>query len=180
MPFQKHEADRLVENARWIVLRDTETDGCIPLGKAGVDELNKEPSSYSLVPTRRDDRDRQLGDILGDEAIAMARLGVRAIPGRAHRPVLLGNYPAVAEPRPSLEVHRITRGVHHLLSARRRLVWPPNCSLAEHRREERIVISSGRSAPNVLHAAQFTTPRDSALPDEREHDITPATGARCA
>ena len=154
MLLDQHEASRLVEATRRIVLDDTETYGWVSLSKARVDEVNEKSSSYSLVPTRRDDCDRQFGDILCDEPVAVARLGVLAIPGRAHRSVLFGNQPIVALSRPSGEVHRVSRICHHLFSGRRRLVWAPNSGLAEHRREKGKVINSGWAALNVFHTAQ--------------------------
>src|SRR5581483_12358355 len=97
------------EAGRWIVLGDAEAQGSESLGDAGLDEVDEEPASDPLVPAGRDHCDGQFGHVLSDEAIAMVRLGIRPIPRRTHRSVLFGNQSIVALPRPSSEVHRVTR-----------------------------------------------------------------------
>ncbi len=77
------EADRLVEAARWIGFAHAETQSPVSLANTGVDEVDEEPATNPLVPTGRDDCDRQFGYIVSDETKAMARLGERPIPSRA-------------------------------------------------------------------------------------------------
>ena len=157
MLLDRDEADRLVEAARRILFAHAETQSRVSLSNAGVDEVDEEPATDPLVPTRRDDCDRQFGDILSDEAIAMARLGVRPIPSRAHRSVLFGNESIVALPRPSSEVHRVARIGEHLVGGRCRLVGTPDGGLAKHRREKGEVLSPGRATPNVFHRGQSSS-----------------------
>ena len=71
MLLELAEANRLVEPACWIVLVHAEAQSCVPLSNACLDEVDEEPSSNPLVPTRRDNSDRYLGDILGDVAVTM-------------------------------------------------------------------------------------------------------------
>ncbi len=151
------EASRLVKATRWIVLDDAETHGSVSLSNAGLDEVDEEPSSDPLVPTRGDDCNRQFGHILSDEAIAMVRRCIRPIPSRAHRSVLFGNQSIVALPWPSIQVQRVPRIGHHLLTGRCRLVRPPDCGLTKHRREKGEVLSSGRSTPNLVHPGQSSS-----------------------
>jgi len=154
MRFEQDEASRLVQAASWIVLGDAETQGSTALGNAGFDEVVEKPSPDPLVPTGGDDGNAQFGHILSDEAMAVVRLGIRPIPGRAHRAVLFGNQSAVALPLPSGEVQRIPRIGHHLLSGRCRLLRSPDCGLTKHRREKVEVLRSGRSAPKLVHERQ--------------------------
>ena len=83
MLLEMHEANRLVEATRWIVLGDAETEGSVSLIDADFDEIDEEPSADSLAPAPRDGRDRQFGNVLRDEAKAVARLREGAIPGRS-------------------------------------------------------------------------------------------------
>ena len=145
------EANRLVEATRWVVVVHTEAQSRMPLSNAGLDEADEEPSSNPLVTTRRHDSDRQFGDVLSNEAIAMVHLGVGPIPSRAQRSVLFGNQSVVALPWPPSEVHRVPRIGHHLISGRRRLVRTPDRRLAKHPREKGEVLSPGRATPNILH-----------------------------
>src|SRR5438552_19051235 len=107
MPLDQDESSRLVEATRWIVLGDAETQGSASVGNAGLYEVAEEPSSDPLVPTGGDDRNRQFGHILSDEAIAMVLLCIRAIPSHAHQSVLFCDQSIVALPRPPREIHRI-------------------------------------------------------------------------
>ena len=157
MLLDRDKASRLIEATRWILFADAETHGWVSLSNARLDEVNEEPSSNPLVPTGRDDCDRQFGDTLSDEAIAMARLGERPIPSCADRPVLFGNQSIVALPRPSSEVRRVARIGEHLLSVRCRLVGAPDCGLAQHPREKGEVPSPGRATPNVFHLGQSSS-----------------------
>ena len=86
-------------------LLHAETQRWIALAITGVDEVKQEPTTNPFVPTRRDDCDRQFGDIFGDKAVAVVRLGVRPIPSRTHWCVLFCNQSIVAWPRPSSEIH---------------------------------------------------------------------------
>ena len=104
MPLDRDEADRLVEGTRWILFGDAETQSWVSLTNARVDEVDEEPTTNPLAPSGRDDCDRQFGDVLADEAKAMARLGERPIPSRAHRALLFGNQSIVTLPRPANEV----------------------------------------------------------------------------
>jgi len=155
--LDRDEAIRRVQIARWIVLRNAETYGWVSLSNAGLDEVNEEPTSDPLVPAGRDDCDRQFGDILGDEAMAMARLRERPIPSRAQRSILFGNQSIVSLPRPSCEIHRVARIGEHLVSGRCRLVRAPDGGLAEHRREKGVVLGLGRANPNVFHLGQSSS-----------------------
>jgi len=152
--LDRDETSPLVKAARWIVLGDAETDGWVSLSNTGLDEVDEEASSDPLVATGGDDCDRQFGHILSDEAIGMVRLCIGPIPSRAHWSVLLSNQSIVALSWPSSQVQRVPRIAHHLLSGRCRLVRPPNCGFAKHRREKGEVLSSGRSTPNLVHAGQ--------------------------
>lgn len=91
-------ARRLVEATRWIVLGNTKADGRVALSDAGVDEVVQERPSYPLPAMRRDDSDGELGDLLRDEPVAVARFGVRAVPRRPDRSILLGDQAEVAGP----------------------------------------------------------------------------------
>lgn len=63
------EANRLVEATRWVVVVHAEAQSRMPLSNAGLDEADEEPSSDPLVTTRRDDSDRQFGDVLGYDGV---------------------------------------------------------------------------------------------------------------
>jgi hypothetical protein len=152
--LDRDEADRLVEATRRILFGDAETQSRVSLTHTGVDEIDEEPTADPLVPTGRDDCDRQFGDILSDEAKAVARLGERPIPSRAHRAVLFGNQSMVTLPRPSGEVPRVAGIGEHLVSGRCRLVGSPDCGLAKHRCEKGEVLRPGRATPNVFHLRQ--------------------------
>ncbi len=153
--------------ARWIRLCHAETQRWTALAFTGVDEVDHEPTANPFVPTRRDDCDRQFGDIFGDKAVAMARLGVRPIPNRAHRCVLFCNQSMIARSRPSSEVHRIARIGEHLVTGRRWLVRSPDCGLAKHLRQKGEVLGPCRPILNVPHVQQFGRrfARAKALPD---------------
>jgi hypothetical protein len=151
MLLDEHEASRLVEATRWVVLGDAETQGSASLGNASFDQAEQKPSSDPLVSTRGDDCNGQLRHILSDEAMAMSRLCIRSVPSRADRSVLFGDQSVIAMPWPSCEIHRVPRIGHHLLSGRCRLVRPPDCGLAEHRREKGEVLPSGRSTLKLVH-----------------------------
>ena len=151
MYLDRDEATRLVQAARWIVSGDAETQAWVSLSNAGLDEVNEEPPSNPLVPTGGDDRNRQFGHILSDEAIAMVRLCIRPIPSRAHRSVLFGNQSIVALPRPPREVQRVAPIGEHLVSGRCRFVGAPHGGLAKHGREKGEVVSRGWAKPYVLH-----------------------------
>jgi hypothetical protein len=155
--LDRHEADRLVEATRRIPFGHAETESRVSLANTGVDEVDEEPPANSLVSTGRDDCDRQFGDTFGDEAKAMARLGERPIPSRAHRSVLFGNQSIVTVPRPSGEVQRVAGIGEHLVSGRCRLVGAPDCGLAEHGCEKGEVLGLGRATPNVCHSRQSSS-----------------------
>src|SRR5689334_13320444 len=89
--LDRDEAARLVEAARWIVLSDAQTHGSVSLRNAGLDEVNEESPSDPLVPAGRDHCNREFGDILSDEPMAMARLSEGPIPRRANRSLSFGN-----------------------------------------------------------------------------------------
>ena len=158
MLLDRHEADRFIEGARWIVFGHAETQSRVSLTNTRVDEVDEEPTTNPLVPTGRDDCDRQFGDILGDEAKAMARLSERPKPSRTHRSVLFGNQSVVTLPRPSSEVQRVAGIGEHLVRGRCRLVGAPDCGLAKHRREKGEVLSPGPATPNVFHSGQSSRP----------------------
>ena len=158
-PLDIDEANRLVEATSRVTVVDAETEGPVSLSNARLDEVDEEPSSDPLVPTGRDDCDRQLRDILRDEAIAVARLGVGPIPSRTQRFILNGDESVVAFPRPSSELHRIARIGEHFVTARRGLVGSPDCGLAEHRRQKGEVLSPRRATSNLLHAVSQAVPR---------------------
>jgi len=124
----------------------------VPLSNAFLDEVDEEPSSNPLVPTRRDNSDRYLGDILGDVAVTMVDLGVGPAPRRAERSVVVGDQSVVTWPWPSREVQRVARIGEYLLRGRCLLVGAPNRGLAEHRGEKGAVLNFGWAASNVLHA----------------------------
>jgi hypothetical protein len=75
--LDRDEAGRLVEATRRIGLPGAETDCCVSLSDAGVDEAGEEPAPDSRVSTRSDDGDRQLRHVLAGKAVAMVRLRVR-------------------------------------------------------------------------------------------------------
>lgn len=152
--LDRDEAGRLVEATRRIGLPDAEADRCVSLSDAGVDEAGEEPVPDSLVSTRCDDGDRQLGHVLGGKAVAMVRLRLRAVPGCAHRSVVFGNQPEVARSRPADQVHLVSRISHHLVTGWCRLVRAPDGGLAQHRREERNIVNHSRAIANVFHTAQ--------------------------
>ena len=154
--FDMDKAHRLVEPARWIRFGHAETHSPVPLTNTGMDQFDEEPATDPLVPTRPDDCDGQFGDIFGDEAVAVACLGERPIPSRAHRFALFGNQSIVAWPRPSREIGRVALIGEHLVSGRRRLVRAPDCGLAEHRREKGEVLRPCRAIPNVVHLGKFS------------------------
>ncbi len=167
------EANRLVEATRWVVVVHAEAQRRMPLSNAGLDEPDEEPSSDPLVTTRRDDSDRQLGDVLSNEAIAMVHLGVGPKPSRAQRSALFGNQSVVALPRPPNEVHRVPRIGHHLASGRRRLVRSPDRRLAEHRRQEGEVLGPSRTTPHPAHLDQSSSPTQVARCEARARDRRP-------
>jgi len=154
MLLDEDEASRFVEATRRIVLGDAETQCSVSLGDAGLDEVDEKSSSDPLVPTGGDDCNGQFGHVLSDEAIAMRRLGIRAIPSRTHRSVLFGNESVVALSRPSREVQRVPRIGHHLRSGRCRLVRTPDSGLTKHRGEKGEVLRCRRSTPKLVHAGQ--------------------------
>src|SRR5262245_60706049 len=92
------EPHRFVESTCWIPRVDAETQGGDTSSDARVDEADEKGPSDSLVPTRRDDRDGQLGDVCGDEAVAVARLGEGPVPGSTHGTVLLGDHSVIPWP----------------------------------------------------------------------------------
>jgi hypothetical protein len=98
--------------------------------------------------------DRQLWDLLSDEAMAVGRLRVDPIPSRANRSVLFGNQSIVTLHRPSDEVHRVAWIGEHLVTARCRFVGTPDCGLAKHRGEKGKVLRPSRATSNVSHLAQ--------------------------
>lgn len=157
--LDRDKATRLVEAARWIVTVDAEADGSVSLSDAGLDEVSEEPPSNTFVPSSRDDRDREFGDILGYEAMTMATLSERSIPRCAQRPLLFGDESVVTLPRPPDEVHRVARIGEDLLTGRSGLVGTPNGGLAEHRREKRKVLTRCRANPNVSHWASSAVRR---------------------
>ena len=171
MGLDAHEADRLVEATRRIFAVDAETQSRVTLSNAGLDEVDEKPTTNPLVPTRHDYRDRQFRDILGDEAVAVDRLGIGPIPGCTHRPVLFGNESVVAFPRPSSEVHRVARIGEHLVGGRCRLVGTPDRGLAKHRRQKREVLRGGRATPNVCHLAQSSSNLQAGW--SRDHGSSP-------
>ena len=171
------EANRLVQVTSWVVVVHAEAQSRMPLSNAGLDELDEEPSSDPQATTWRDDGDGELGDVLGNEAIAVVHLGVGPIPSRAQRSVLFGNQPVVALPWPPSEVHGVPGIGHHLARGRRRLVWPPDGSLAEHRREKGNVISFSRAVPDVVHT--WNGPHRGILPDQQMGVVIGRQARRC-
>ncbi len=79
MLLDRLEANRLVKTTRRIVAIHAEAQSRVALSNARLDEVDQKSSADPFVPTRRDDGDRQLGNVLSDEAIAMAHLGVSPI-----------------------------------------------------------------------------------------------------
>jgi len=142
---------RFVQGARRILTGDTETDRLVSLSNAGRDELGKESSSDPLVPATGNDCYRQFGNVFGDEPMAMDRLGERPIPRRTNGSVVLGNQSVVAGPRPTGQVHRVTRIGERLVAGRCRLVGAPDRGFAEHRREKAEVFGRCRANSNVVH-----------------------------
>src|SRR5436305_14912404 len=122
MLCDQDEARLFVQATGWIVLRDPETYGSVPLVSAGFDQGDEKPSSDPFASARGDDGDGQLGHIVSHEAVAMVRLRIRPITSRTNRSVLFANESVVALPRPSSEVQRISRIGNHLLGCRRRFV----------------------------------------------------------
>ena len=119
-----------------------------------------------LLPTGRDDRDRQLRHILSDEAMAMSRRRERSKPRRTHWSVAFSDQSMVAGPRPPGELHHVAGIGNHLVTGRCRLVRTPDRSLAQHRSEKGQVAGTRRAAPNVaLTLVDIANSHRARLPD---------------
>ena len=107
-----------------------------PLMNTATDEADEEPTANPFLSTCSEHCDPEFGDIVSDEAVSMACLSERPIPGGADGFVLLGSQPIVAWPRPSSEIQRVLRVGEHLVGSWGRLVRTPYCSLAQHGRQK--------------------------------------------
>ena len=174
--LDRHETDRLVEGARRLSPLTLRLSAACP---EQCSAATRSSSSRRPIPSWRRDTttgDRQFRDILGDEAVAVARLGVGPVPRRAERSILFGDEPVVAVPRPSGEVRRVARIGEHLVGSRCRLVGTPDCGLAQHRRQKGEVLGPGRATPNVLQRHCLTVSRPRCGPPR---PVAAGTCGRC-
>ena len=165
---------------RRVVLAHAETECPVPLLGTRSDELDEQPTTDACAPTRCDDSDRQLRDALINEAMAVVRVRERPEPRCADRPVVFSDDAVVTGSRPPGEVHGVAGIGEHLVAGRCRLVGTPDRGLAEHRRKERHVASTGAAVPNVSradigiaisHGASLPDRYPGTTPDNASHHV---------
>src|SRR5262249_5448558 len=108
-----HRAVLLLDGTEAVALVQTgaaalgaEADARVPfLARALEERVHELPAEPAAAPARND-RDRELGRLLVDEAEPGRGRRKDAVPGRADRPVLPGDEPGVARPAPVVHIAR--------------------------------------------------------------------------